>query len=135
MHRMVNKVGRFFLASALATSALSAIATQSGGQFVVNINLQTVSHPTLCRNVNPPGAFGATVIVVCSTGATVRISPGTSSMPWSPMHGGAYRYNFLPASLGKQMGATDGYLGTGTVTSWRVVQFSDWDYLEMLMSW
>ena len=110
-------------------------AGQVGGQFVVSVKLQTTSSPTLCRNVNPPGAIGATVIVVCSAGATVHVSPSATNMPWSPIHGGAPRYNFLPAALGNTFGMSDGYGGAGTVTTWRVVQFVDWDYLEMLMSW
>ena len=116
-------------------SALSANAGQTNAEFNVTVDLRPASHQTLCRNVNPPGAFGATVVVVCSIGATVHVSPSTRGIPWAPMLGGAYRHNFLAATVGDQLGGAVSDVGTGTVSSWRVVQISDWDYLEMLMSW
>lgn len=131
--------GRMYQSLALAVLLGGAVATApaaaGSGNFNVTATLQTTLSPTLCRDVNPPGAFGATVIVVCSTGATVNISPGTSGAPWSPVRGGANRYNFLPVGAASQKGSADSFVGAGTITSWRVVQMADWDYLEMLMSW
>lgn len=123
------------LAILFASTVVPVCATPGSGNFNVTATLQAGASPTLCRNVNPPDALGPTIIVVCSIGATVHVVPTTSGMPWSPAHGGKYRFNFLSARVGAQIGTADSYIGLGTVTTWRVVQIADWDYLEMLMSW
>ena len=73
--------------------------------------------------------------MVCATGAVVDISPGGTSMPWSPMHGGAYRYLLQASRDGHLLGTVDSYICAGTITSWRVVNLVDRDYLEMLVDW
>jgi len=32
-------------------------------------------------------------------------------------------------------GGVDLYAGAGTITSWRVVHLTDWEYLEMTVGW
>lgn len=130
------------LAVALGLSVFSVNAAQVGGQFNVTVNLQSLGagqnatpNSAFCRSTNAPGSFGATVTVVCATGAVVDISPGRSDMPWSPMHGGAYRYLLQASQDGNLLGTVDSYIGTGTITSWRVINLVDRDYLEMLVGW
>jgi hypothetical protein len=130
------------LSVALGLLAPTANAAQLSRPFNVTVNLQTVppvpgsgSDSAFCRSTNAPGSFGATVTVVCATGAVVDIAPGRTGMPWSPMHGGAYRYLFQASLDGRPLGMVDSYVGVGTVTSWRVVNLMDWQYLEMLVNW
>ena len=41
----------------------------------------------------------------------------------------------IPTDNGLRYGGVDMYAGAGTITSWRVVHFTDWDYLEMTVGW
>ena len=129
------------LAVALGLSVLQVDAAQVSGQFNITVNLQTFAdsnsppQSAFCRSTNAPGSFGATVTVVCATGAMVDISPGRTGMPWSPMHGGAYRYILQASRDGNVLGTVDSYVGVGTATSWRVVNLVDRDYIEMLINW
>ena len=110
----------------------------------MTVNLQSANSPTLPQSVfctsNPGGlAFGATVTVVCSTGAVVDISPSRTNLPWAPMHGGAYRYILQAGWCGDDLldplCTGDRYVGAGITTSWRMVNLMDRNYLEMLLGW
>ena len=127
-------------AVALGVWAFPSQAGQTGVQFKVAVTLQSANSPTLpqtifCRT-NPGGlAFGAIVTVVCSTGAVVDISPGRTGMPWSPMHGGAYRYVTQVFWNGDWVESLDDTPGTGTVTSWRIVNLLNRNYVELTVGW
>ena len=126
------------MATLLGLSANSLEAAQVNGQFNVTVDLNTPAtapKSAFCRSSNAPGSFGATVTVVCKTGAVVNISPGRTGAPYTPMHGGAYRYSFQANRGGNLLGTVDSYVGIGTTTSWRVINLSDRDYLEMLVNW
>ena len=116
-----------------------ATGAQRSGQFEVAIVLSAESRPTpdsaFCRSTNLPGAFGATVTVVCSTGVVVDVSSGESGMPWVPMHGGAYRYLVQVRRADELLATVDSYTGLGTVTSWRVVQLANREYVELTVGW
>lgn len=138
--RQLNTAGCWMLAIVLGLSAVPVNAAQLNGQFNVTVNVQSANSPTLpqtgfCRT-NPGGqAFGATVTVVCSTGAVVDISPGHTGLPWSPMHGGAYRYLINVRRGDDLLGTIDSYVGAGNAISWRVISLTDRDYLEILTDW
>ena len=131
------------LALVLCALAVPAQAAQVGASFIVKVDYQQFPPPKpepppgdeFCVIRNPPGAFGADVTVVCRTGAVVDISPGAGAKPWVPMHGGAYR--FLPpvSWAGVMTGTETTQSGLGTVTTWRVVQLIDRQYVEMLLRW
>lgn len=126
------------MALVLGVCALPGHAATSGTRFNVTVDLQSGERaPTteFCRTSDAAGAFGATVTVVCSTGAVVDISSGQSGMPWVPMHGGAYRHLFHVTRNGELLGTVDSYTGLGTVTSWRVVHLDNRDYLELTVGW
>lgn len=138
----VNTAICYMLAVILGLFVLTVNAAQVNGHFKVTVNLQalgaspnTTQNSAFCRSTNAPGSFGATVTVVCATGAVVDISSGRTTMPWSPMHGGAYRYLLQASRDGNLLGTVDSYIGAGTITSWRVVNLVDRDYLEMLVDW
>jgi len=127
--------------------ALSAGAGAGSGQFNVNINLHNngssgtsngTSNSAFCRIGPGPRTFGAIVTIVCSTGVVVDIEAPRTAVPWAPIHGGAYRFNHLsedelPGT--RYLGGVDSYTGVGTITSWRLVNLPDRDYLEMLVGW
>lgn len=138
--------GCCMMAGMLGFLTSSVHAAQLNGQFNVTVNFpsgitgttSTTSprpNSAFCQTTNAPGSFGATVTVVCSTGALVDIAPGRTGMPWSPMHGGSYRYLFQASRDGNPLGTIDTHLSVGTVTSWRVVNLADRDYLELLVDW
>ena len=126
------------LAVVFGCFVLSVNAAQGGGQFNVTATLQSAkspSSPTIFCRTNPGGlAFGATVTVICSTGTVLDISPSRTGMPWTPMHGGAYRYILASRDAGIP-GTIDSYAGAGTTTSWRVIRLANLDYLELMVGW
>ena len=139
----LNTVRCCVLVALFVLIALRVDAAQVNGQFNVTVTLQpsnTANSPALPQSAfctTTPGglAFGATVTVVCSTGAFVEIAPSRTGMPWSPMHGGAYRYLFQASRGGEVLGTVDSYVGVGTTASWRVVNVANWEYFEMTTAW
>lgn len=128
----------------LGGASLPGNAGEAGASFNVHVVIGksdeiTVPPPPagdFCRSSNVPGAFGAEVTVVCSTGVVVDVSPsGRAGRQVTPVPGGAYRY-LLPYPWAGVMGdPSDLHTGLGTVTSWRVVHLVDRDYLEMMVRW
>lgn len=112
-----------------------ALAAQARSSFTVQVQISNQVSPgsSFCRVSDMPGAFGAIVTVVCSTGVVVQIDtpPGQSSS--LPIHGGAYR--FLPPVSWAGVMSDDMNAGLGTVTSWRVIKLADRDLLEMTVRW
>ncbi len=51
------------------------------------------------------------------------------------MHGGAYRYVTQVLWNGDWIEGLDNSRGVGTITSWRVVNLSDRNYLELMVNW
>ena len=89
-----------------------------------------------CTKNNIPSAHGAVVTVVCSTGVVVEIEPGShAGHPYTPMHGGAYRYVTHVTPNGALADTVDAFGGAGTTTAWRVVHLTGRDYLEMTLGW
>lgn len=127
----------FMLAALLVLWASPGLAAQNSAQFAVSINLLAGGVPQtgFCRSYTGSSAFGATVTYVCSTGTTVDVSPGGAGAPWAPIYGGAYRYVTSVSRAGEPLGTVDSYVGVGTITSWRVVNQADLNYLEMLVHW
>jgi hypothetical protein len=100
--------------------------------------VSSASNSAFCRVGPGPSTFGAIVTIVCATGAVVGVEAPRMAVPWAPIHGGAYRFtrltgNDLPGT--PFFGGIDSYTGVGTVTSWRMVNLTDRDYLEMMFGW
>lgn len=111
-------------------------AIQGSGQFNVTATLQSANSPSVFCRTNPGGiALNAAAIVVCSTGAVVDVSLGKAIVPWSPMHGGAYRYVTQVTWNGDWVESLDETPGAGTVTSWRIVRLLDRKYIELTLGW
>lgn len=121
-------------------AAGAANAGQATSKFMVEVTLENglppvPSESAFCRVRNMPGAYGAVVTVVCSTGVVVEIGPPANQASWLPIHGGSYRF-LPPVSLaGVMSSGSDMDTGLGTVTSWRVFKVADRDFLEMTVRW
>lgn len=130
------------VAAWLGAVSLPSVAGQLGGSFIVQVRLipATKTPPGLsisafCKKNNIPSGHGAVVTVVCTTGAVVAIEPGRDGQPFTPMHGGAYRYVTNITPNGDLSDTMDAFSGAGTTTAWRVVKSTDRDYLEMTLGW
>jgi hypothetical protein len=145
---LVCVIRSYMLITLLGLLAVPAQAAQVSSPFAVTVNLLqagnlnplSASDPTLQKTVfcrsSPALAFGAIVTVVCSTGAVVDIAPPANNIPRTPVHSGgsANRY-IMQGSGGGLPGIVDSYIGPGTTSSWRMVQLTDRDDLELLVGW
>lgn len=132
------------IAQVTACMAWPTIANtgQASKSFNVTVNLHSPGSPqanqpnsAFCHISNNPNTFGATYTVVCATGAVVDMEPERTGQSFSPIHGGAYRYLFQANRGSNQIGTIDSDIAAGTTASWRLVNLSDRDYLEMLVNW
>jgi len=57
------------------------------------------------------------------------------NLPWTEIPDGPFRYVNLLSGTSEILGTVDSYAGSGTVTSWRVVNLADRDYIEMMIGW
>ena len=117
--------------------ALPGNAGQATAEFNVTVSLQkeaVKSNTGLCRSNSGGGTFGATVTVVCATGAVLGLEAMGKGMPWLPVHGGAYRF-LTHVSSENQSGTVDSDTGVGTSAAVRVVSLTDQEYTELTISW
>jgi hypothetical protein len=135
--RLVKQALASALAAWFAVSTGYALAGQQDTLFKVTVNLlPSTTTSAYCTTNNGKGSFGATVTVVCGTGAIVDLAaPAKGGVPWVPMHGGAYRYVTQLSRAGEGPGTVDVYGLTGTITTWRTVNLLDRSYTEMTVSW
>ena len=85
-----------------------------------------------CTSSAGAGNYGATVTVVCSTGAVVGIAGPES---FRSVNGGAYRY-LLQVKNGEQtVGEIDALTDSGTITGWKVVKLANQEYVELTLGW
>lgn len=129
---------------ACITCSSAVYAGQAGRSFNVTVNLHASPGSTpaanqpnsaFCQTSDDPNAFGATYTVVCATGALVDIGPERNRQSFGAVHGGTYRYLFQANRGGNLLGTIDSDIAVGTIASWRIVNLSDRDYLEMLVNW
>ena len=67
-----------------------------------------------------------------STPPSVTIVCGSTTAPRSHPES---RFLLNMYRSGELLGAVDGFMTTGTVTSWRVVRLMDRDFLEIMVGW
>ena len=128
----------FVCAGLVLMCASPARAVQLSTGFNVTIKLQPAQPPAntaLCKSSNIPGAFGATVTIVCATGAIIDLAPNSPRQPYVPTHGGAFRYVTQVSNASGLLGTVDVYSGVGTITTWRVISAAQREYLEMTVGW
>jgi hypothetical protein len=117
---------------------LPSYAAQVNTQFKVLINLQSNSgtpNAGLCRSSGRIGNFGEVITVECSTGKVVTFSGNSSNLARTAMQDGSYRFLTQFSETGVSLGTLDIYAGGGTVTSWRIVNLANRDYIELMVGW
>ncbi len=121
-------------AAALASAISGAGAAQSSANFDVHVVLQApnTSGPGLCSSSTQSGALGLNVKVVCPPGDGEQPPDGDGQGSKTPR--GLYRFK-IPGASGEALGTVDIYSGAGTVTSWRMINLTNWEYLEMTVGW
>ena len=127
------------LRAALATLVLAAGATHAAAgtlavAFRVTVPFVPVTNNSAyCTRNDLPGAFGASVTVICRTGAPLDVAATQRQV--GPIHGGAYRYLMHVPRGPTVLGTIDADAGIGTATYWRVVDSMGWSYVEMGIAW
>jgi hypothetical protein len=128
------------IAASCALASAPVSAATAATRFEVKVTLASGVGPApqgdFCRLSNAPGAFGAILTVVCRTGVVVQVESPAGAPGWSAIQGGGQRYHLSSfAQAGVMSGTSDLHTGLGTVTSWRLVNLADRDYLEMTVRW
>lgn len=121
-------------AGALCALALAmaggAWAGEARSGFTVRVDLTRADTGT-CSST--PGTPVTHSVVAINCNNTRPLEPVAT--PRLPPDGRAFRF-VIPNGNGEQRYAgVDLYAGAGTITSWRVVHFTNWDYLEMTVGW
>jgi len=120
------------VALALAVTGVAS-ASQAGASFNVTVNLQTTPNGGTCETTPESPARPSVVSIDCHSKPLEPAAAPRTPVP--PRDGQAFRF-MIPNGSGEQrFGAVDLYAGAGTITSWRVVHLTDWDYLEMTVGW
>lgn len=128
-----NQISSAFLVSVKLISApQSPVVVPPGTPPIVPPGLPISA---FCQKNNIPSAHGALVTVICTTGVVVAIEPDRDGQPFTPMHGGAYRYVTHVTPNGDLSDTVDALGGAGTTTAWRVVKSTNREYLEMTLGW
>ena len=127
----------FALAMVLGFCPFVGYASQVSAALNLKVNLQTNTNTdaVLCRNTSGVNAYGANATVICSTSAFVDISPGSTRAPLLPMHGGAFRFVTQVFWNGELVDTVDSDPSSGTFTTWRVVNLTNRNFLEMTVGW
>lgn len=118
-------------ALALAMTA-AAWASQSSASFAVRVDLQPAASSATCQTAPESPAASSVVSVECNAKPLEPAAAPSTPVPRGD--GRAFRF-VIPTGTGDRYGGVDLYAGAGTITSWRVVHYTDWDYLEMTVGW
>ena len=123
--------GAMALAAMLAGSAWGA---QSRASFAVTVDLHTSADTGTCLS-SPGSPSTASVTTIDCRTTPVDPVPVPSTPAASTAGARAYRFMIPMGDGDLRYGGVDMYAGAGTITSWRVVHLTDWDYLEMTVGW
>lgn len=117
----------------VAMLAGSAWGAQAASSFSVTVDLHTASTGTCLTSPEAPSTPSVVTIDCRSTQPKdpVDVAPPTSPSGVTR----AYRFMIPTGNGALRYGGVDMYAGAGTITSWRVVHLTDWDYLEMTVGW
>ena len=112
-------------------------AGQASADLLVRVNVLPASAPperVFCTSTIGPRSFGATVTLVCSTGAVVAVDDRDSTGRLI-LHGGARRYALPPVDGSPALGGLQAISTAGTVTGWQILRQTDRDYVELTWGW
>lgn len=115
------RIWRALGAALIAAASLGAPAAQKSASFIVSVDLFAEDKTTgECDRTTSP-ASPSTLFIKC----------GTSKAPAQP----DTRF-MLNVYMGSRfLGSIDSMMSTGTVTSWRVINLGNRDYLEIMIGW
>lgn len=124
-------------ATALLAGLVAVPADAATANAMFNVNI-TLNPPDIgvCVSSTLSAQTNALVKVVCGSDQFVSIEP-VQGKPFLGTHGGAYRYVFAPNTVipYSLLGESDPHIGSGTVTSLRVLNLNALhDRLELLVS-
>jgi hypothetical protein len=102
-----------------AGTLYAALPVSQGFRVTVTLSAPAESETAQCGSTVEPGA-GRKITLNCSSSHSVGDIP---------------RYLLHVYRAGEWLGTVDGQMGTGTVTSWRVVHVANREYLEMTVGW
>ncbi len=136
---MPDAFARYLSVGIALGAALTALLPVYGqaGQAKAELQIRVtgaVSAPVrvFCTSSAGAGNYGATVTVVCSTGAVVGIAGPAN---FRSVNGGAYRY-LLQVKNGEQtVGEIDALTDNGTITGWKIVKLANLEYVELTLGW
>lgn len=134
-----GKTSLYGLATTLFLLFSCTLAAQVNGAFNVTVNLLSnenaaaPNNTVFCRS-SPPNLFGAEITVLCSTGEIVDFSTRENAFTFLPFRVGTYRY-VLRGVGGAPVRILEDFSTLGTVTSWRQVNSSDSEYIEIMVGW
>ncbi|MEI7785176.1 MAG: hypothetical protein WCK08_12390 [Betaproteobacteria bacterium] len=122
----------------LAISAgLACLQQACAGQASAEIRVQVVSVDSagarvFCSSDVSPNRSGATVTVVCSTGAVAKLA---APERFTVAHGGAYQYVLQVGNGGRFALEGDSQTRTDSGALWRLVKLGNQEYLEFTWVW
>ena len=125
------RAGALTLALAMAAPAWGAQASRA---FAVTVLLRGSADTATCESSQEAPVRPSVVTIDCRN--TKPLEPADAPHVPSPARDPrAYRFMIPTGDGDLRYGGVDLYAGAGTITSWRVVHLTDWDYLEMTVGW
>lgn len=107
---------------------------QAKGAFAVTVLLHASADSATCESSQEAPVRPSVVTIDCHN--TKPLEPAAApNVPSAARDARAYRFMIPTGNGDLRYGGVDLYAGAGTITSWRVVHYTDWDYLEMTVGW
>ncbi len=114
----------------------SAWGSQLGASFAVTVLLKSSPETAICQSSPEAPSQPSVVTIDCRNSKPLEPAPAAAPNVPSMSHDArAYRFMIPTGNGDLRYGGVDLYAGAGTITSWRVVHLTDWDYLEMTVGW
>lgn len=115
------------VAGLLGGSPVAADAAAATAGFRVTVNLTSETKSTVqCESSNVKAGEGSAVNVSCVE---------TAPLPTTSQAAPETRFLLQLSRGGGTVGTVEGLLPPGTVTSWRVINAAERDYLEIIVGW
>ncbi len=124
-------------AALLVLWALPSHPAQVSTQFKVLINLQSDGIPSagLCHSSTQTNTLGKSIIVTCSPGEAVSTTGDKTAPLWTSALDGAQYFATQITGDDVSSYTLNSYAEGATLTSWRVVNLANRDYLELKVDW
>jgi hypothetical protein len=124
-------VGIALGAGLTAMLPVHGLAAQAKAELQIRVT-GAVFAPVRVFCTSSAGSYGATVTVVCSTGAVVGVAGPDS---FRSVNGGAYRYLLQVKNGWQNVGEIDALTDSGTITGWKIIKLENLEYVELTLGW